>query len=154
MGSLQWRLGYIQLTMITTFDPAQEAAALRGKHSDLQHIATALQALDQVLGTLKQRDDVPFYGPTLLASMNELDQRLAVEAEQARYGAQPEHSALQFCVTAAIALMEVSQALIHQAQNPTPQERERQWKTLVAYTKTAGRSAYRAASILTDQKDY
>ena len=140
--------------MITTSDPAQAAATLPGQSTDPQHIATALQALDQVLGTLKQRDDVPFYGPTLLASMNELDQRLAVEAEQARYGAQPEHSALQFCVTAAIALLEVSQALIHQAQNPTPQERERQWKTLVAYTKTAGRSAYRAASILTDQKDY
>jgi hypothetical protein len=139
--------------MSTTFDPSPQAATLPGPHTDPQHIATALHALDQVLGTLKQRDEVPFYGPTLLASMNELDQRLAVEAEQARYGAQPEHSALQFCVTAAIALLEVSQALIHQGQNPTPQERERQWKTLVAYTKTAGRSAYRAASILTDQKD-
>ena len=153
MGSLQSSTGYILLTMTTTFDTDQAAATAPGKPIDSQHLATALQALDQVLGNLKQRDDVPFYGPTLLASMNELDQRLAVEAEQARYGAEPEHAALQFCVTAAIALLEVSQALIHQAHNPTPQERERQWKTLVAYTKTAGRSAYRAASILTDQKD-
>jgi hypothetical protein len=124
------------------------------KEADPRHIETALHALDQVLGTLKQREDVPFYGPTLLASMNELDQRLAVQAEQARYDAQPEQSAVRFCVTAAIALLEVSQALLHQPDSPTPQERERQWKTLVAYTKTAGRSAYRAASILTDQKDY
>jgi hypothetical protein len=140
--------------MTPTLDPADAGTAIAVQPTDPQHLATALQALDQLLGTLKQRDEVPFYGPTLLASMNELDQRLAVEAEQARYGAQPEHSAVQFCVTAAIALLEVSQALIHQPQNPTPQERERQWKTLVAYTKTAGRSAYRAASILTDQKDY
>jgi hypothetical protein len=139
--------------MPSTLDPTQDAPAHAGNATDPQHIATALQALDQVLGTLKQREDVPFYGPTLLASMNELDQRLAVEAEQARYDARPEHSALQFCITAAIALLEVSQALIHQPESPTPLERERQWKTLVAYTKTAGRSAYRAASILTDQKE-
>lgn len=133
--------------------PSQGTPLLAERPSDPAHIAIALQALDQVLGTLKQRDEVPFYGPTLLASMNELDQRLAVEAEQARYGARPEQAALQFCVTGAIALLEVSQALLHQAESPTPQERERQWKTLVAYTKTAGRSAYRAASILTDQKE-
>lgn len=124
------------------------------KTANQLHLETALQALDQMLGTLKERAEVPFYGPTLLASMNEMDQHLAVRAEQARYDAQPAESAVHFCVTAAIALLEVSQVLINQGGIPTPQERERQWKTLVAYTKTAGRSAYRAASILTDQKDY
>ena len=48
----------------------------------------------------------------------------------------------------------MSQVLLKQSAAMTPQERERQWKTLAAYTKTAGRSAYRAASILADQKDY
>ncbi|MDR6859548.1 hypothetical protein [Variovorax guangxiensis] len=51
-------------------------------------------------------------------------------------------------------MLEVSQVLLKQSAAMTPQERERQWKTLAAYTKTAGRSAYRAASILADQKDY
>ncbi|RZI78179.1 MAG: hypothetical protein EOP80_01925 [Variovorax sp.] len=121
---------------------------------NLQHVETALRELDQILGNMQQRADVPFYGPTMLASMTAIDQELALRAEKARYEAQPEASALHFCITSAVALLEVSQVLLNQSANPSPQDRERQWKTLVAYTKTAGRSAYRAASILTDQKDY
>lgn len=121
---------------------------------NLQRVETALRELDQILGNLQQRADVPFYGPTMLASMTAMDQELALRAEKARYEEQPEASALHFCVTSAVALLEVSQVLLNQSANPSPQDRERQWKTLVAYTKTAGRSAYRAASILTDQQDY
>lgn len=121
----------------------------------LQRIERALKELDDVLGVVNSnRQEIPFYGPTLLASMTEKDQAMAVGAEQARYDANPEQSAVHFCLTSAIALLEVSQVLLNQSANPSPQDRERQWKTLVAYTKTAGRSAYRAASILTDQKDY
>lgn len=123
-------------------------------YTPLQRIERALTELDEIQGKLGQRSEIPFYGPTLLASMSQLDQELAVRAEQARYEEQPEASALHFCVTSAIALLEVSQVLLNQTANPSPVDRERQWKTLIAYTKTAGRSAYRAASILTDQKDY
>ena len=119
------------------------------------NIERALAELDQALGSGKaDRQAVPFYGPTLLASMNEKDQAMALHAEQAKYQQDPEESAVHFCLTAAISLLEVSQVLLKQGAAMTPQERERQWKTLVAYTKTAGRSAYRAASILADQKDY
>lgn len=121
---------------------------------NLRHVENALRELDQILGQLQPRAAIPFYGPTLLASMTAVDQELAQRAEQARYQAAPEESALHFCVTSAIALLEVSQVLLNQTADPTPQDRERQWKTLIAYTKTAGRSAYRAASILTDQKNY
>ena len=119
------------------------------------NIEKALAELDQALGAAKtDRRAVPFYGPTLLASMNEKDQAMALHAEQARYQEDPEESAVHFCLTAAISLLEVSQVLLKQREPMNPQERERQWKTLVVYTKTAGRSAYRAASILADQKDY
>ncbi|MGJ7512145.1 hypothetical protein [Variovorax sp. GT1P44] len=110
----------------------------------------ALKELDLILGSAEERAAVPYYGPTLLASMSAMDQSMALHAERARYEKDPEVSAMHFCITSAIALLEVSQALLNKAADPTPQERERQWKTLVAYTKTAGRSAYRAASILTD----
>jgi hypothetical protein len=110
----------------------------------------ALKELDLILGSPDERAEVPYYGPTLLASMSAKDQSMALHAEQARYEKNPEDSAIHFCITSAVALLEVSQALLNMASDPTPQERERQWKTLVAYTKTAGRSAYRAASILTD----
>ena len=122
---------------------------------DSLRIAKALQELDLVLGAVTaEREDIPFYGPTKLASMNQKDQDLALLAESARYDANPEESAVHFCLTSAIALLEVTQMLLNSTANPSPQDRERQWKTLVAYTKTAGRSAYRAASILTDQKNY
>lgn len=123
---------------------------MNDKTPDQLHLAAALQELDAMLGSLEQRERIPFYGPTQLASMNEMDQRMAVRAEQARYEAQPEASALHFCVTAAVALLEVGQVLLKPNEDMSPYDRERQWKTLVAYTKTAGRSAYRAASILTD----
>jgi hypothetical protein len=120
----------------------------------LSSIERALAELDTVLGAAKSpRREIPYYGPTLLASMTEKDQQMALRTEQARYEANPEESAVHFCLTSAIALLEVCQVLLNQSDEPTPQDRERQWKTLVAYTKTAGRSAYRAASILTDQKD-
>lgn len=119
------------------------------------NIERALHELDQAMGKAKSdRGAVPFYGPTLLASMNEKDQAMALQAEQARYQQEPEESAIYFCLNAAISLLEVSQVLLKQQSSMTPIERERQWKTLVLYTKTAGRSAYRAASILADQKDY
>ncbi|VWX63482.1 conserved hypothetical protein [Burkholderiales bacterium 8X] len=120
----------------------------------LQGVEKALAELDRLLGSsTPSGDQIPYYGPTLLASMAEKDREMALKAEQARYEANREESALHFCLTAAVALLEVSQALLTQSAEPSPQDRLRQWKTLVAYTKTAGRSAYRAASILTDQQD-
>jgi len=121
----------------------------------LAAIERALGELDAVINGAKevQKREIPFYGPTLLASMTQKDQLLAQQAEQARYEENPQDSAIHFCLTSAVALLEVSQALLNQASDPTPLEQERQWKTLVAYIKTAGRSAYRAASILTDKTE-
>ena len=121
----------------------------------LAAIERAIGELDAVINGAKeaQKREIPFYGPTLLASMTQKDQLLAQQAEQARYEENPQDSAIHFCLTSAVALLEVSQALLNQASDPTPLEQERQWKTLVAYIKTAGRSAYRAASILTDKTE-
>ena len=52
----------------------------------MQNIERALAELDLAVGSAKpDRRAVPFYGPTLLASMNEKDQAMALHAEQARY---------------------------------------------------------------------
>lgn len=120
----------------------------------MHHIQQALAQLDEALGaTPDDRREVPFYGPTLLASMNDKDQAQALDAEMSRYRQDPDESAVHFCLTAAVSLLEVSQVLLRHGDAMSPKERERQWKTLVVYTKTAGRSAYRAASILADRKD-
>lgn len=131
-----------------------EPPAMTSQKDRLAGIERALAELDHVLGAATtDRSEVPFYGPTMLMSMNEKDQVMALQSEQARYEANPEDTAVHFCLTSAIALLEVSQVLLNHRSALSPEDRERQWKTLVAYTKTAGRSAYRAASILTDQKD-
>lgn len=122
------------------------------RFADPHRLDAALEQLDRFLGTVAQRGGVPFYGPTLLSSMTEQDQAMAAQAERAAYESAPEETAIHFCITAAIALVEVSQALMARPAHASPAERETQWKTLHAYTKTAGRSAYRAASILADRK--
>ncbi|MBS0427897.1 MAG: hypothetical protein JSR41_11505 [Proteobacteria bacterium] len=122
------------------------------RFADSHKLDAALEQLDRFLGTAAQRGGVPFFGPTQLSSMTELDQARAAQAERAAYEAAPEETAIHFCITAAIALVEVSQALLARPAEATPAQREMQWKTLHTYTKTAGRSAYRAASILADRK--
>ena len=122
------------------------------RFADSHRLDAALEQLDRFLGTAAQRGDVPFFGPTLLSSMTEQDQAMAAQAERAAYEAAPDETAIHFCITAAVALVEVSQALLARPALASPAQREAQWKTLHAYTKTAGRSAYRAASILADRK--
>lgn len=122
------------------------------RFTDSHRLDAALEQMDRFLGTVAERGDVPFFGPTLLSSMTAQDQAMAAQAERAAYEAAPEETAIHFCIMAAIALVEVSQALLARPAHATPGERETQWKTLQAYTKTAGRSAYRAASILADRK--
>lgn len=127
---------------------------MTAEHSRLTGLERALAELVKVFDAAPvDRNEVPFYGPTMLQSTNKKDQAMAVRSERARHKANPEDTAVHFCLTSAIALLEVSQVLLNRSESLSPQDRERQWKTLVAYTKTAGRSAYRAASMLTDQKD-
>lgn len=123
---------------------------MMSKEDRLAGIERALAELDALVRAVPaNRSEVPFYGPTMLLSMTEKNQAMALQSEQARYEADPEETALHFCLTSAIALLEVSQVLLNRNADLSPHDRERQWKTLVEYTKTAGRAAYRAASILT-----
>lgn len=63
-----------------------------------------------------------------------------------RCDADPGDTAMHFRLISAIALLEVSQVLLNQSSDHSPQDQERQWKTLVTHTNTADRSA----SIVTD----
>ncbi|RZL65224.1 MAG: hypothetical protein EOP81_05020 [Variovorax sp.] len=114
-------------------------------------IEDAMLAIEQVLARVQAAaPGVLFYSPTELAKLPVEAQAVAQSAEAESYRSRPEHSAVHFCLTSACALLDVSQTLLNSPIDPSPHERERQWKQLVAHTKTAGRSAYRAALILAD----
>lgn len=109
----------------------------------------SLTAIEQLL-MLAQREAVPFHGPTELAEMHADEREAMLLAEEQSYRERPAQSALYLCLVSAGALLEVSHSLMNRAEDPSPQEREREWDTLAAHTKIAGRSAYRAALILAD----
>lgn len=114
-------------------------------------IEDAMLAIEQVLARVQTAaPGVLFYSPTELAKLPLEAQTMAQRAETASYQSRPEHAAIHFCLTSACALLDVSQTLLNSPSAPSPHEREQQWKQLLVHTKTAGRSAYRAALILAD----
>ena len=119
------------------------------KPTEAALIESALAAIEQVLARAHE-DAVPFHGPTELAALPPEAQAALQLAEQQSYRERPAQSALHFCLVSASALLDVSQTLMNRAIEPSPQQREAEWKALAAHTKIAGRSAYRAALILAD----
>ncbi len=122
------------------------------KRPELALIEHALAAIAQTLVYVDDGREIPFYPPSDLAQLSPDDREAAQRTEQQQYRAKPEDTAVHFCLTAAIALLDVSQALLTRTAHASPQERAREWDDLIAYTKTAGRAAYRAALVLTDTK--
>ena len=118
---------------------------------DAALIEHALQAIEKAMAR-SEMTPIPFYGPTTLSALPP-DEREAVESSATRvYRERPEETAIHFCLTSARSLLDVAQTLLIGEGQPTPQDRARQWDTLVAHTKKAGRGAYRAALVLTDTK--
>ncbi len=112
-------------------------------------IESALAAIEHVLARASE-PAVPFHSPTELGRLPVELQQAMQQADEAAYRDRPAQSALHFCLTSASALLDVSQTLMNRPSDPSPQERERDWKALAEYTKIAGRAAYRAALILAD----
>lgn len=120
------------------------------KPTEAALIDCALAAIEQVLALAHNDTAVPFHGPAELAALTDEAQEALQFAEDQSYRERPELSALHLCLISATALLDVSQNLMNRHADPTPQERERDWKELAIHTRIAGRSAYRAALILTD----
>lgn len=120
------------------------------KPTEAALIASALAAIELVLARAHNDDAVPFHGPTELAGLPAEAQEALQLAEEKSYRERPAQSALHLCLVSASALLDVSQSLMNRRADPSPAEREREWKALAMHTKIAGRSAYRAALILVD----
>lgn len=125
---------------------------MNNKPSDSALLENALATIEQVLARAdSEMQGVPYFGPTINASLDELS--LPKPAEDSRFRASAAQSAMNICLSSAAALVDVSKALMHRPASQAAPELDRDWKALIAYTKMASRSAYRAALILAAQKN-
>ncbi|OUL99109.1 hypothetical protein [Variovorax sp. JS1663] len=123
---------------------------MKKKPSDHTLLESALATIEQVLARAdSDMQGAPYLGPTLNLPLDALpvaadgDNRFRVSAAQ---------SAINLCLGSAAALIDVSQALMNRSVDRSPQTLEREWQAIVAHTKIASRSAYRAALIMAAQK--
>jgi hypothetical protein len=128
------------------------ATDMKKKPSDLALLESALSTIEQVLARAdSDMQGAPYFGPTTNLPLDALpasgsagnDDRFRVSAAQ---------SAINICLGSAAALIDVSQALMNRSADRSPQTLEREWQTIIAHTKIASRSAYRAALIMAAQK--
>jgi hypothetical protein len=68
-------------------------------------------------------------------------------------GASPAESSLNICLNSAAAMLDISRSLLRAVDDREPDERAREWQTLIVLAKSASRSAYRAALIMAAQRD-
>ena len=125
---------------------------MKNKTSDTALLENALATIEQVLARAdNELQGTPYFGPTTNATLDELN--LPKLAEDSRFRASAAQSAVNICLSSAAALVDVSKTLMHRPASHAAPDLEREWKALIAYTKMASRSAYRAALILAAQKN-
>ncbi|RZL89942.1 MAG: hypothetical protein EOP82_17555 [Variovorax sp.] len=120
--------------------------------SNIALLESAFAAIERVLARADgDLHGVPYFGPTANAPLEDFNE--AGLSEDHRVRASAAQSAINICLSSAAALIDVSQALMDTAAGRSPLELERAWKGLITHTKTASRSAYRAALIMAAQKN-
>jgi hypothetical protein len=125
---------------------------MKTKPSDSALLENALATIEQVLARAdSEMQGAPYGGPTINATLEELEP--SVPAEDSRFRASAAQSAVHICLSSAAALVDVSKALMNRPDSAMASDLDRDWKALIAYTKMASRSAYRAALILAAQKN-
>ncbi|CAN7755649.1 hypothetical protein LJR084_006996 [Variovorax sp. LjRoot84] len=119
--------------------------------SSLNLLEKAVNAIEQAAhDMLDSEPDVPFTASTDLLSLSPNEQERIRSKEEASYRTRPTLSAIHFCLTSSMAMLAICQSLIEQPPTQSPRERERRWKKLASDAKMAGRTAYRAALVLSD----
>ncbi|WP_077002507.1 hypothetical protein [Variovorax sp. KK3] len=124
---------------------------MKKKLSDHALLESALATIEQVLARAdNDMQGAPYLGPTLNLPLDAL--QLAASANDNRFRSSAAQSAINLCLGSAAALIDVSQALMNRSVDRSPETLEREWQAVVAHTKIASRSAYRAALIMAAQK--
>lgn len=119
--------------------------------SSLNLLEEAVDAIERAAHhILDSEPDVPFTASTDLLSLSPNEEERIRSNEEASYRTRPTLSAIHFCLTSSMAMLAICQSLIEQPPNQSPREREQRWKKLASDAKMAGRTAYRAALVLSD----
>ncbi|VTU18385.1 hypothetical protein SRS16CHR_02222 [Variovorax sp. SRS16] len=124
---------------------------MNSQPSDTALLESALAAIERVLA----RADSALHGDPYVGPTHSVPLEFAGSApttEEQRFRASAAQSAINICLCSAAALIDASEALMNRRTDRSPQELEREWKTLVNHTKTASRSAYRAALIMASHR--
>ncbi len=113
-------------------------------------IARAWQALTDMRDLVgNPPDDLPYLRPSDVGPFLPVD---AVRDPSHSLSAEPAESAIHCCLASASALLAITSSLVNRGPYPSEQERVTELKALAELSKTAGRSAYRAALILVDEE--
>jgi len=117
----------------------------------LQLLENAVDAIEQMSHHMREsQPDVAFTSSTDLLSLSPNEEERVLIEETESYRERPTLSAIQFCLKSSMAMLAICHSLIEHDAAESPGERERHWKKLAADAKTAARTAYRAALILSD----
>ncbi|VTU28608.1 hypothetical protein SRS16CHR_04300 [Variovorax sp. SRS16] len=117
----------------------------------LQLLQRAVDAVEQTMHhVLRSEPDVHFTSPTDLLSLSPAEEERVRNEETTSNLKRPELAAIQFCLMSSMAMLAVCHSLFEEPSDQTPFDRERKWKKLASDAKTAGRTAYRAALVLSD----
>jgi hypothetical protein len=125
---------------------------MKSTSADLALLESALLAIEKVLAHAdSELGGGPYFGLALDLPLETEGGASASEAERFRSSAA--QSAVNICLSAAAALVDVSKALMRAPGDRSPEDLEREWQALIIHTKIASRSAHRAALILAQQED-
>ena len=120
--------------------------------SDLALLESALSTIERVLARAdSDMQGAPYLGPTTNLPLDLVPQPGAAESDSC-FRASAAQSAINLCLGAAAALIDVSQALMNRSIDRSPETLEREWQAMITHTTNASRTVYRAALIMAAQK--
>jgi hypothetical protein len=125
---------------------------MKSTSTDRALLENALLAIEKVLAHAdSELGGGPYFGLALDLPLEVEGGASASEAQRFRSSAA--QSAVNICLSAAAALVDVSKTLMRAPGDRSPEDLEREWQALITHTKIASRSAHRAALILAEQED-
>jgi len=125
---------------------------MKSTFTDIVLLENALLVIEKVLAHADSAlQGGPYFGMAMDLPLEAID--ASPHDEVQRFRASPAQSAVNICLSAAAALVDVSKALMSAPGNRSPEDLEREFQALITHTKIASRSAHRAALILAEQED-
>ncbi len=124
---------------------------MKSKPSDIALLESALLAIEKVLA---HADSELQEGPGRAADPGSgIADTPSRQDDAQRFRASAAQSAVNVCLSAAAALVDVSQALMRAPGDRSWDQLRHEWQALITHTKIASRSAHRAALIMAAEDD-